>query len=425
MANPLDDFINARVKKPFSMTDYEAIPVENRQEYVKNTSANMPAVSKEPTMNVEGDLKVKTPVPTPRVEEIKKIFSPAVPEMAPIPPTTPVPETPAAVPPAEEKGFDWASLLPALAPLATEALMSGGGTAGESLGIAGSHLLTQEGKKETRKNELENKLLDMQKARDLASIKASGKEKPLTVSNTLPIVGPDGKVRYQMVGEAIGQEKPIEAPKGLTAADRIAMQNRSFAHSDAMAQKKVGIAAGARVQTALQTNKEYQAYKTQSSHAQKAIEWLAQGKNIADVGVKKVFAKGLFGDVGNIAVQEAADIAGSPSLYSRYKTLEAQMTTPGFQFSDADRADMMKFAQIIRDSAPKKMKAIADQQALAEKGISGVDVQHITNALSKDVNTGSIKVRVQVGKDVYEIDANEYPNAVKNQGAKLYTGKIK
>jgi hypothetical protein len=101
------------------------------------------------------------------------------------------------------------------------------------------------------------------------------------------------------------------------------------------------------------------------------------------------------------------------------------MTTPGFQFSDADRADMMKFAQIIRDSAPKKMKAIADQQALAEKGISGVDVQHITNALSKDVNTGSIKVRVQVGKDVYEIDANEYPNAVKNQGAKLYTGKIK
>jgi hypothetical protein len=228
MANPLDDFINARVKKPFSMTDYEAIPVENRQEYVKNTTANMPAVSKEPTMNIEGDLKVKTPVSTPRVEEIKKIFAPAAPEMAPIPPTTPVPETPAKVPPVEEKGFDWASLLPALAPLATEALMSGGGTAGESLGISGSHLLTQEGKKETRKNELENKLLDMQKARELASIKASGKEKPLTTSNTLPVVGEDGKIRYEMVGEAIGKEKPMDAPKGLTSEEWNRRQNYTY-----------------------------------------------------------------------------------------------------------------------------------------------------------------------------------------------------
>jgi len=422
MANPLDDFINARVKKPFSMTDYEAIPVENRQEYVKNTAANMPAVSKEPTMNVEGDLKVKTPVPTPRVEEIKKIFSPAAPEMAPIPPTTPVPETPAAVPPVEEKGFDWASLLPALAPLATEMLMSGGGTAGESLGIAGSHLLTQEGKKETRKNELENKLLDMQKARDLASIKASGKEKPLTTSNTLPIVGEDGKIRYEMVGEAIGKEKPVEAPKGMTASDREAAQARSFAHQKEMFEKKNKIQAGARVRLSLQTNKDYQALVTQASHAQKAIEWLAQGKNIADVGVKKVFAKGLFGDVGNIAVQEAADIAGSPSLYSRYKTLEAQMATPGFQFSDADRADMMKFAQIIRESAPKKMQAIADQQAIAEKGISGVDVQHITNALSKDINTGKTMVKVVVDGLIYPIDSRDYPRAVKERGAKLYTG---
>lgn len=228
MANPLDDFINARVKKPFSMTDYEAIPVENRQEYVKSTTTKMPPVSKEPAMNVEGDLKVKTPVSTPRVEEIKKIFAPAAPEMAPIPPTTPVPETPAKVPPAEEKGFDWASLLPALAPLATEALMSGGGTAGESLGIAGSHLLTQEGKKETRKNELENKLLDMQKARDLASIKASGKEKPLTTSNTLPVVGEDGKIRYEMVGEAIGKEKPMDAPKGLSAEEWNRRQNYTY-----------------------------------------------------------------------------------------------------------------------------------------------------------------------------------------------------
>lgn len=214
MANPLDDFINARVKKPFSMTDYEAIPIENRQEYVKSTTTKMPPVSKEPAMNIEGDLKVKTPVSTPRVEEIKKIFAPAAPEMAPIPPTTPVPETPAPVPPVEEKGFDWASLLPALAPLATEMLMSGGGTAGESLGISGSHLLTQEGKKETRKNELENKLLDMQKARDLASIKAESKgQKYLEVKgpNGEPIITPSGEAAYKEAWKAA--PKP---PSGLT-----------------------------------------------------------------------------------------------------------------------------------------------------------------------------------------------------------------
>jgi hypothetical protein len=88
--------------------------------------------------------------------------------------------------------------------------------------------LTQEGKKETRKNELENKLLDMQKARDLASIKASGKEKPLTTSNTLPVVGEDGKIRYEMVGEAIGKEKPMDAPKGLTSEEWNRRQNYTY-----------------------------------------------------------------------------------------------------------------------------------------------------------------------------------------------------
>jgi hypothetical protein len=233
MANPLDDFINARVKKPFSMTEEDYLPQGEVTFSPEDKSAGIPI--KGATVNAQGKTTApiegmrvsgNVPVSTARVEEIKKIFAPAAPEMAPIPPTTPVPETPAKVPPVEEKGFDWASLLPALAPLATEALMSGGGTAGESLGIAGSHLLTQEGKKETRKNELENKLLDMQKARDLASIKAESKgQKYLEVKgpNGEPIITPSGEAAYKEAWKAA--PKP---PSGLSAEEWNRRQNYTY-----------------------------------------------------------------------------------------------------------------------------------------------------------------------------------------------------
>jgi hypothetical protein len=415
-------------KKQFDIQEYDALPVEKRSEYIKNTYA-APAKTVVPVqqsaINVEGEMKARQPVTQQKVEQLKKEFS-LQPQPAPVAPAAPAPVPTQTAQkkeePKKEQGFDWKSLLPALAPLATEALMSGGGTAGESLGISGKYILDEESKKQARKDALDTKLLELESKRELASIKAKGKEKPLTTSNVLPYVAEDGKVRYRLVSEALEEEKPMDQQKGLTMEQREKLQSNAFRNRMTIEDRKEGVAAGARFQQRLDQDKEYQGLKSQITNSEKAIEYLAQGANIADVGIKRVFAKGIFGDVGNLAVQEQADIAGAPDIYSRYLTLKTKFNK-GLQFSDQDRAQLMEFALMIRNKAPKKLESLVNQRALAEKGISGHDVSKIASTLYASPYSGDIMVKVQIGKDVYEVPAAEYPSAVRKYEAKIYTGR--
>ena len=121
---------------------------------------------------------------------------------------------------------NWMDMLPYLVPLAVGALS--GDTFGSSSGIAGEQLLKGEGERVKRKQSLEDKLMEMQKSRETASIKAGkGSDKPLTSSNVLPIVGEDGKIRYEMVKEAVGKEKPTDT-KGLTPEEWNRRQNYTY-----------------------------------------------------------------------------------------------------------------------------------------------------------------------------------------------------
>jgi hypothetical protein len=439
MANPLDQFLKDQTalrspKKDVPLMLDESILPRGEVTYSpQNKAAGIPI--KGAALNAQGKVTApiqgigvqgNKPIEQSKVEELKQIFKPAPVMPEPVAPTpAPTPEVPTKEEPKKEQGFDWKSLLPALAPLAVEGIMGtqAAGTAGEGAGIAAKYILDEEAKKEARKKEFENKLIEMQAARDLASIKASGKQKPLTTANTLPYVDENGDVRYARVEEALGEKKPTEKPKGRTFEEAAWLQKQTHNLQREFKTRKEQIDASNRFKTDLRNDKNYVAYKAQLENSQKAIEWLSQGKNIADIGVKKVFAKGLFGDVGNIAVQEAADVAGSPSLYSKYLTLKAKFDTPGVQFSDQDRADMMQFAQVIRDSVPGKMQALADTYVQAEKKTSGTDLSQVAKALTTDPKTGDTKVKVQIGKDVYEISARDYPEAVKKHNAKLYMGK--
>jgi hypothetical protein len=174
-------------RKPFSMADYEAIPPEMRNEYVKTTS--IPAKNQvSEKMDIIGEVPVKPVIPVK--EKLKEIFAPqsVQPEVKQSAYTPPTQEAPAPkvsdsagaqdiTRQAQEMGssssYDW---LPALAPLITEALMGGGGrSAGESLGISGDFLVNQEQNKLKRKQSLEDKLLEIQKARAIAGAKSAAK----------------------------------------------------------------------------------------------------------------------------------------------------------------------------------------------------------------------------------------------------------
>ena len=192
MAN-LDDFFKER--KPFSMADYEAIPLENREEYVKTTS--MPAKKQvSAPLDVVGQFSPKpaavVPPPadvpvSPRVQELKNMFAPQqVVTETPIARSdlidankvrsqadSMMPETGVA---------DW---LPALAPLAVEALFGGGKAGGVSYGISSKNLLDGVSERNKRRNSLEDKLMEIEKSRAIASAKSGAGTKGMFQSKNV------------------------------------------------------------------------------------------------------------------------------------------------------------------------------------------------------------------------------------------------
>lgn len=125
-----------------------------------------------PLEDMSAEVPVKADVPvTPKIDELRNIFNPQTVSM----------ETPVAksdlidmdkvrsqVPRAETGLSDW---LTVLAPLATEAIFGGGKAGGVSYGIAGKHALDTAKENKTRANTLEDKLMEIEKARAIAGAK--------------------------------------------------------------------------------------------------------------------------------------------------------------------------------------------------------------------------------------------------------------
>jgi hypothetical protein len=190
MANPLNDFLTARSdKKPFSMTDESFLPPGEVTYLPEDKSAGIPI--KGATVNAKGKVvapiqgmqvsgaipPVVTPEPvSPKVEQIKAIFSPqATVVEQPVAASNlidmPKVQAQAAGMMPERSLMD---LLPALAPLAVEALMGKGRGGGVSYGVAGKGVLDAETDRVSRQRSLEDKLMEFEKARAIAGAK-SGK----------------------------------------------------------------------------------------------------------------------------------------------------------------------------------------------------------------------------------------------------------
>jgi len=277
------------------------------------------------------------------------------------------------------------------------------------------------GEKKKRAQTLEDKLLEIEKSRAIASAKAGGKDKLATASNLVPVVGEDGSVRYEWAGQAAGKEKPTDDKRGLTMEDRLTLQQKSQEFREEQEKRRIQKEAGARFQTKLEADPVFKDYRQQATQSQRALELLSKGVGVADAGARTTFAKGIFGEVGNLAIQEQMAVSGSPALGQKWESLWKRYTEG--TLGDQDRADMVEVAAAIRDNAPSVLSKIASQKAVAEQQISGVDVSSVAQALTKDVTTGKIKVKIIYKGRVKNIDIEQYPEAVRDYEAKLYTGK--
>jgi uncharacterized membrane-anchored protein YhcB (DUF1043 family) len=387
-------------------------------------------------------------VPEAQVQQIKAEYSPQtvvesepievdynVPQAQVAPQTTQVPQAPESkminLPKMEESmttrqtvrptmrqpssGITDTDLLVGLAPLVTS--LFAGGQLGEGVDVAGKYYTALATDDKKRQQTLEDKLMQL----ELKRKGLSGSKLP-TASNLVPVVDADGVTRYKWVSDAADGVVADKTKTGLTFEQRLELQKKSQDFRQEQKDKDKNISAGARFQQKLESDKDFLDYKNQARNSQRAVELLSLGKGVADAGTRTVIAKGLFGDVGNIAVQEAAAISGAPDLLTKYETFK-DMFNKGTRFGDTDRADLIEMALMIRERAPGVINKIAMKKAEAEKEISGADVSSVAKALSKDVTTGKVFVKVIYNGRVKQIPIEDYPRAVKEFKAKLFTGK--
>lgn len=113
----------------------------------------------------------------------------------------------------------WEDALPALAPLAVEAIF-GPSRQGETFKLAGDYLVGEVGKEKARKQKLEDTLLSMERARQLALAKSKyGKESKVEVDV-------EGKPIITPLSEAWGKQawKAPQKPSGISNEDWMARQ---------------------------------------------------------------------------------------------------------------------------------------------------------------------------------------------------------
>lgn len=376
MANSLEDFLAGKTAtKTFSMTDYEAIPVENRQQYVKTTRANFPEKPNEPDIDVTGTFtKKEAPPVSPTLPKLKEIFS--------VQPVAEQPQQPTYTPPVAtsdlvdmekirgqvdgmmpERGMsDWLSVL---APLATEAVFGGGKAGGVSYGIAGKAATDIVGKDEARRTKLEDKLMDIERARAIAGAKSKSKDGLVEVDvEGKPIFkresGAEGLQAWkkpELAGINRGEIAALGREQALKLADRTAITQAR--------DKLVG-------------NKQFQAAKARFQATNDAVDVLNQRNPVGDAGVQILFAKGIFGEVGNLTAQEQAKFIGSPELTTAFHRMMTKYKEG--TLDEKDRSMLLKLATHMRERSKKVAGEVAGGYTKGLKSL-GIDASGVVEPL--------------------------------------------
>lgn len=112
-----------------------------------------------------------------------------------------------------------------------------------------------------------------------------------------------------------------------------------------------------------------------------ALKMLSAGNPVADTAIGNFLVRAS-GDVGNITEAEREVYFGSRSL-PRWATRIIQRGANG-KLTDADRADIMKFASIMRNVANDRLNKTADQEIGSVKTIIKVSGDNIKDNILRD-----------------------------------------
>jgi len=297
-----------------------------------------------------------------------------------------------------ERGMsDWLSVL---APLATEAVFGKGQAGGVSYGIAGKAATDMVGKDEARRTKLEDKLMDIERARAIAGAKSKSKDGLVEVDvEGKPIFkresGAEGLQAWkkpELAGINRGEIAALGREQALKLADRTAITQAR--------DKLVG-------------NKQFQAAKARFQATNDAVDVLNQRNPVGDAGVQILFAKGIFGEVGNLTAQEQAKFIGSPELTTAFHRMMTKYKEG--TLDEKDRSMLLKLATHMRERSKKVAGEVAggytkglkslgiDASGVVEPLLSGSEVapeyqSDEVQRIGKDGKTYTYKLNPKTGK---------------------------
>lgn len=141
---------------------------------------------------------------------------------------------------------------------------------------------------------------------------------------------------------------------------------------------------------------EFKRAKSGVNASNRAIELLKSNNPVSDEGIKTVFPR-MFGEVGNLAVQEQERFSGSPELSRRYFRLKEKWTEG--KLTDQDRSDLIAVAQVMFEFDKQLLQSVtkAHSDSLSKQtGISEESIAPVVEPFARaELRKGSIAKRAK------------------------------
>lgn len=287
----------------------------------------------------------------------------------------------------------WTDAALGLVPVGIDALMGGHGA---GLKVAADYYGGKIADKKKGDLTLQERLAAMQKSKYEQSLKTGKADGKLYQAQD-----ENGKDIWMTREQAIGSGLISKDGKADTAGDRLKQQK-------ALADRKFGMD----IRKELIKDPTFAKARVRYASVNDAINVLNQKNPVADAGAPMIFAKGIFGEVGNLTAQEQAKFQGSPAYDRLWTRITEKMTngTIGWE----DRKDLLDLAEAMRDASKITMKDAAQQYLTGTKEGMGFDASLIVEPFLTYNDTPSIYNGAPKGKSGSPTKTNRAMNSAQN-----------
>lgn len=334
---------------------------------VKTPSGNIAAKTKPISAGEVTYSQPQEQVPDEIVDAIKQKYN-APQQVSPL--NTPY------TPPEELKykpNIGWEDVAVGLIPTALDAVTGGKGSA---LGRSVDYYNRKIAGEEEKDKFFRQKLAEIEKERQKQFMKGAGKESGKLYEAMDEQGNPIWMTREQAIGAGL-------LPKSSAASERSIQAELNRKQAKELADRKFA----QDVRKEFTANKSYLRSKARYDATNDAIAVLNQENPTADAGAPMLYAKGIFGEVGNLTAQEQSKFQGSPAYNRVWDRLLTRYTDGVLDWSD--RKDLLDLAVAMREASKEGMKHQAEQYKKSSKA-SGNDISSIIDPLLSTMDVSPI-----------------------------------